>query len=158
MGSGGPDHFLELVFASDVRAAVRALDTKGFRRAEIEGQRMTSELRSPLACDAFDLYADATHFEPLVENLRGGVSTNVWVYEVVLVGARRVWIEHGYGATSDACAAAEARLLAWACERGSGLVSWSIEHGGQGYPVTVARAGASWAELRAALAWIPPAR
>jgi hypothetical protein len=151
VGDHGPDHFMELVFDRDPRAQVRAFDTSGFVRTALAGQPMFSSFRGELGCAAFDLLVDELHSERLLGILAGTLRENLWHYATVLVGADRIWIEHGYGWSSPDTNAAEQRLLAWAVQAGSGLVSWSIEYGGQGYPETVARAGSSAADLAAAL-------
>lgn len=143
----GPDHFMELVFDRDVRELVRDLDTTGFVRTEMAATPMASEFRGSTACDGFDFYADAFHSEQLLANLRGTAPMNVWHYQAMLVGARRVWLEHGYGAAFADVIVAEMRLLGRAMDAGSGLISWSIEFGGQGYPGGVVCAGRTVAEL-----------
>ncbi|APR82587.1 Hypothetical protein A7982_07936 [Minicystis rosea] len=152
---GGPDHFMELVFDRDVGALVRALDTTGFIRTELGDAAMFSELRAELPCATFDLYADVAHNDALLANLRGITRTNLWSYQTMMVGAGRVWIEHGYGSSSPDVLAVEARVLELAATGAARLVSWSIEHGGQGHPHGVARAGASAVDLAAALEWNP---
>lgn len=153
LGSDGPDHFMELVFDHDVRGLVGALDMTGFVRTEITGQPMFSEVRRELACDGFDLYADAHNHAALLANLLGKGDTNLWTCETVLVGGHRVWIEHGYGTTSPLTLGAEMRLLEHVVAHPAGLVSWSVEYGGQGYPHGIAIAGSSAAELASALGW-----
>lgn len=145
---GGPDHFMELVFDGEL---VRALDTTGFIRTELCDAAMFSELRAELPCVSFDLYADVAHNDQLLANLRGTTRTNLWSYQTMMVGAGRVWIEHGYASSSPDVLAVEARVLELAVTGSARLVSWSIEHGGQGHPHGVVRAGTSAAALAAAL-------
>ena len=44
--------------------------------------------------------------------LRGAGGANVWCYQTMMVGAQRVWLEHGYGTLSPETLAVEARVLA----------------------------------------------
>lgn len=150
IGEHGPDHFLELVFDREVRSRVRGLDTTGFVRSAQAGA-MACGFRGEVADDGYDLYVDDVHHDAVLANLSGAGGANVWVYETIMVGGPRVWVEHGYGSASADARAVEARLLALATAAGSGLVAWSIEYGGQGYPGGVVAAGTTGAELAAAL-------
>ena len=154
IGGRGPDHFLELVFDRDVRPRVRGLDTTGFVRSAQVGP-MACGFRGEVAGDGYDLYVDAAHHDAVVANLVGPDGANVWVYETIMVGGGvgggRIWVEHGYGSASADARAVEARVLALATAAGAGLVAWSIEYGGQGYPGGVVAAGTSGAELASAL-------
>ena len=150
-GDHGPDHFLELVFDHDVRPVVRALDTTGFVRTELRNVSMVAQLRDALFPEAFDLYVDEFTAVDVVANMRGVARKNIWLYRTIMVGADRIWIEHGLGATSPETLAVEARVLERAMALESGLISWSIEYGGDGYPGVVLVSGATPRELVLAL-------
>lgn len=150
-GGHGPDHFLELVFDHDVRPLVRGLDSTGFLRTELMRTSMVSELRGALFHEAFDLYVDQHHADEVVASMRGVAEKNIWHYQTLMVGTDRIWIEHGYGGTSPETIAVESRVLERAMATESGLISWSIEYGGQGYPGVVLVSGATPRELAAVL-------
>ncbi len=146
-GGNGPDHLCELRFDPDaaeiVRAIVRHAAPAGFRRLEVRGRPMTSEMRGMRTPDSWDLWVDEFHAPSLFANVSGeGAPTNVWNYSAILVGGGVFWIEHGYGADAPQRRAAEIEVLRRLLASDAPPVrGWSLEAGGQGYPCVVIAAG-----------------
>jgi hypothetical protein len=151
----GPDHFMEVTVApadaEALRDLARAVDPSGFVRTEISGRGMFSEFRPPIEA-TFDLYCDAHHNGALLGNIRGTASTNIWTCQTLMVGAARLWIEHGYGSSGPETLAGEMRLLSRLAEGvGPAITGWSVEFGGQGHTHGVAAAGTTGTQLAAYL-------
>lgn len=137
-GCGGPDAFMELVFApgcDEVLSRVVATSLPGFVGARIEGA-MESAFADRRAVAAYDAYAEEERAASVHAHLRGNARENAWVYRVVTVGDSRVRFEDGYMGGDAATVVAESRLVvALACHPELEIVAWVVRSGGHGYDV-----------------------